>query len=217
MANSRGRRKQRRALREAGLRRPPPPPASPPPAQPPPSPSPSPYLGAIFRVLKRLPRWIYVSITVVVIIIGLMQSYPWLSIQKDESLDPTNPFQTKFSVSNDGYIPIFELSAVCVVGFETDHGIKVSNSTVHTNYFAWHLGHSDRATIPLDLVYRVPAAGIGAIGIANGEKIVSANMVIRISYSFFPFAVKNFRQSQSFSLRTAPFPQDGLPHWEFVH
>src|ERR1700732_580703 len=101
MANSKGRRKLKRMLQEAGLGSLLAIPAQP--TQPPASKS----------ILRRTLYCLYWFCSICAIAIGISQGYPWLRLERDYSLNPSNPFAQRWLLVNGGYIPLTDLDADC--------------------------------------------------------------------------------------------------------
>src|SRR5271163_3666205 len=106
MANSKDRRKRRRLKKET----------------PRPITSPLPETtekNKSVSVLKRIPRWFYLSLVVGTLLVTLLEGYPWLSLQKDDSLNSQNPYKTMFVAANDGYVLITDVDVSCIVSATT--------------------------------------------------------------------------------------------------
>ena len=198
MANSRGRRKLRRMLQEAGLTLPQPPPAKPPQQR----------FANIWVVLKKIPRWSYFFAGILAVLVGIVQGYPWLSIEEGYLLDPSNPYSELFVVKNTGYIPVTHLDALCNLNFTTNAGGEMRMAKPGFGFmfpdFADSLGHEDKRTPPC---FRV-------VGTSEGVK-EGATLVITITYSLWKFNARVFRRSQTFRFRSVS-ATDGSQHWEFL-
>ncbi len=131
-----------------------------------------------------------------------MQSYPWLSIQEGEFLDPHNPYTELFKVSNGGYIPLTNLSAACNESFESGP-IVMKNNTVFFPNFASYLGHDSATTIPCFAIVYAPKIPEGA------------KFEVRIEYAYYHINFKRFRRHQSFHFKSIK-GKDGLLHWLFL-
>jgi hypothetical protein len=55
-----------------------------------------------------------------------MQAAPSLGLQKDESLNPNNPYKTMFAVVNHGYVPATNIEVDCNFSFDSN-GIRARN------------------------------------------------------------------------------------------
>src|ERR1700683_16890 len=113
MANSRGRRKLRKQLQEAGLGS----------LLVLPSPIPAPKTPPFWkRVLAVGSAFLGVAGA----LITIAGSYPWLSVDRGDLIDPTNPFSELFEVRNDGYIPVTHLDALCVANFSSSGNTHIT-------------------------------------------------------------------------------------------
>jgi hypothetical protein len=155
---------------------------------------------------KRLPKWLYYCAVILSIAITLLTSYPWLHIEKDSSLNTTNPFSQYFVIVNGGYIPLTGLDAEC--GFSTELKSKASGeiSDGHDIWrgFAHSLPKDGRATIPCRPIW-------------SGKDIHSpdgAIFEIKITYAYYHFNLGFLRRSQDFHF-TSIAGSDGSRHWQY--
>jgi hypothetical protein len=158
--------------------------------------------------LRRIPAWGWLCVVVLATAITLLEGYPWLSVQEGERLDPSNPFSELLLVSNEGYVPLVHLDALCQLNLTFENG-----QWMHTGPqggflfedFSEYLGHGNRATIPC---FRSLDTG--------GRKIKpGATLTVRLSYAFPGLNLRFLRRSQSFRLKSV-VGVDGLPHWTFM-
>jgi hypothetical protein len=196
MANSRDRRRLRRMLQEAGLSMPPPSPA------PPQKPISTPFL-------KRIPGWVYLVVVAFSVVITLLEGYPWLSIQRDESFDSANPFATTFYVANEGYIPLTDLDADCNPEMPDTHLKFLSNSFIFPNFSHW-LAHSDKATVPCFAAFNTFRKPPDAL-----KETRNPGLEIRVVYAFLHINLKLLRRSQTFRFKGV-VADDGLVHWIYI-
>ena len=193
MANSKGKRKLRRMLQEAGLSlplRPPTQPAAP----------------TSTLLWKRIPKWLYGCAVILTIAITLLTDYQWLHIEKDSSLNPTSPFSQFLVIANGGYIPLTGLDAEC--GFSTELKGKVSGeiSSGHDIWrgFAHSLPHDGRATVPCRPIW-------------SGRDVQfpdGAIFEINITYAYYHLNLGFLRRSQDFHF-TSIVGSDGSQHWQY--
>jgi hypothetical protein len=145
----------------------------------------------------RAVRFVGSALAVVGLIIGLLQVYPWLSIQEGAMLNPGNPYSELFTISNQGYIALTDLDARCTINLATPHG-SISNSGATYTNFAGYLSHGIPATIPC---FRM----ISATQIASGSRLD-----VTISYAFYHLA--GLRRHQTFHFQNI-VGSDHIPHW----
>jgi hypothetical protein len=109
-----------------------------------------------WKIWKRIPAWVYFFVVTLSVLITLLEGYPWLSIEKDELLNPLDPYSQMFYVINGGYVPTTEMEVTCAPDFMTSRAIGVTGGG-----FRWagtdipYLGHGDKATLPC---FRFPAS-----------------------------------------------------------
>jgi hypothetical protein len=135
MASSKGRRTIRRSLQEVGL-------------------------GWLLKTTpeslgrKPIPFWKKISTTgyavlgFLALLIALEQGYPWLSLQKDESLDPSKPYSTMFLVTNTGYFSATDVDVNCKLSFLTPGDNRFIDNTVEFPNSAFELAHGGYFTVP---------------------------------------------------------------------
>jgi len=189
MANSRGRRKLRRMLQEAGLGSLLKPPSSVP-------------IAGSTRFFKRIPRWVYACAAVFAIAVTLLQAYPWLSLQQSGFLDASNPYSEMFDLVNDGFIPIANLDAVCTNQDAQLGAVHYGNNSLMVTHFADYLWHDGRVTAPCFHLFEVTGARFKS----------GAKFKIEIIYAFWLFDYPRLRRSQSFYFESVAGP-DGAHHW----
>lgn len=190
--NSHERRQLRRMLREAGLGPPPPPPP------PPPTPQPKKPHFAL-RVLGKIPKWLYAMAAGLAVFVGLFSLFPWLSIQQDFSFDPTNPYQTSFSLENNGYAPITNIHVECWLNFDVSQNVYVHDGTAKFD-LPGSLYYKHRISLPCNFIY----------GLTN----VKGGAQLRVSVWYRVFHV-DAHSPQRFSFKASRSP-DGTYHWEYI-
>ncbi len=147
---------------------------------------------------RKLPRWLLSVFSVLVAGVGLLILYPSLSINQDYSIDTVFPYNTSFSVTNDGFWPIADLSVICGADFTmlpwpTNHPDK-SSMDLHTETseykdFPRLLAYKHRITVPCN--HNV---------IANGHRIApGAKLQIKTTYRL---AWTNLKVHETFEFRT---------------
>jgi len=160
-------------------------------------------------IWKKGPRSLWAILSVGAILVGLFVLYPSLSINEDYSFDAFFPYNSSFSIINEGYWPIADLSATCSANFTmrpwtTDPSDK-SGMNLHTedNHkdFSKQLRYKQRVTLPCN--HNV---------VANGHRIdPGAKLKITVSYRFIGTKV---RRSQSFNFRTV-MGWSGQSYWQY--
>ena len=158
-------------------------------------------------VWKLVTRWSAATIAFLAAVSGLYAAYPWLSVQKDELLDPSNQFSEMFVVKNDGYIPTTDMEVLCVPFFETSKhvafdGIAQRWPTFNISY----LGHDGFATLPC---FQIPEV-LSNFGTPKG----TSRLIIEIRYAYYHLNTRRLRRSQSFEFVSTP-NANGVQHWMF--
>jgi hypothetical protein len=151
-----------------------------------------------FTFLKKIPRLAWALFSPIVAMISLYALYPTLTINQDYSIDTIFPYNTSFSITNEGLWPITDLSVVCAGDFimlpwTTDPSDK-SSMNLHTatsefRDFPKILMYKRRITLPCN--HNV---------IANGHRIApNAKLQIKTSYRI---AGTNFTMHKTFEFST---------------
>ncbi|HEX4007679.1 MAG TPA: hypothetical protein VHX60_16010 [Acidobacteriaceae bacterium] len=159
----------------------------------------------------KVPRWLWASASALLaVVVGLHALYPSLSINDDYSFDQMFPYNTSFSISNEGIWPITDVSATCGADFTmlpwtTDPNDK-SKMDLHTEddnhaNFAHELNYRERVTLPCN--HNV---------VANGHRIApGARLTITVSYRL---KGTGFRHSQTFKFQTVA-GWNGQQFWQY--
>jgi hypothetical protein len=183
MANSRGRRKARRMLQEAGLW-PPPKRLAPPPAE-----QHAPFWKRIVAGLSGL-------LALFATLVTLAYGYPWLSIEEGGLLDSNNPYSELWTVTNHG-IPIWPVEALCITSFTTSRGLSVQDNRFITSV-ALYLGHEQSATAPCFNSAEVHPGGQRQrlVGASIDDTVRSGSLIIIVSYGIL--GLKRWPRHQTF-------------------
>jgi hypothetical protein len=142
--------------------------------------------------------------------VGLYGFSPTLSISQDYSIDTIFPYNTSFSIINEGFWPIADLSVLCAADFTmlpwtTDPSDK-SSMDLHTETseykdFPELLAYKHRITLPCN--HNV---------VANGHRIApNAKLHIKTTYRI---AGTNFRLHKNFEFRTVE-GWHGQQFWQY--
>jgi hypothetical protein len=81
-------------------------------------------------------------------------SYPILSVAQDYTFDFSNPYNSSFSVTNEGYLTAHDLTAICVSDFAIEASSQSTQpplpltTTTDERQFAQSLEYKHRASIP---------------------------------------------------------------------
>lgn len=153
-------------------------------------------------VWKKIPKWLWGGLVSLSVIIALVQGYPWISLQEGALLNPSNLYSELFTITNQGYIPLTELSAACVVNYDDPH-THFSNSGARFGNFARYLGHGSTVTIPCFMT-------IGARSVPSG-----ARLDVIVGYAFSHLNLDILRRDQSFHFQVIT-GTDGSQHWIFL-
>jgi len=174
-----------------------------------PSPFPSPG-QTNRRTWEKIPRGLWTILSVFVAIVGLFALYPSLSVNEDYSFDTMFPYNTSFSITDEGFWPIADLSVSCSADFvmrpwPIDPSDK-SSMTLHTGPveykdFAKALYYKRRLTLPCN-----------HNSIANGHRIdPDAKLHIKTTYRL---AGTNVVLHKTFEFRTVE-GWHGQQFWQY--
>jgi hypothetical protein len=162
------------------------------------------------RMWKKIPRWLWAIFSIFAAMVGLATLYPWLSINEDYAFDTTFPYNTSFSITDEGLWPVTDLSVVCSADFimlpwTTDPSDK-SSMDLHTQNseykdFPKILIFKNRITLPCN--HNV---------IANGHRIApDAKLHIKTTYKL---AGTNVILHKTFEFRTVE-GWHGQQFWQY--
>jgi hypothetical protein len=142
--------------------------------------------------------------------LALIEAYPYLDIQKDDSLSATNPYRTMLVARNGGWIPISSVVVDCKAdtnGARFDLSDADTKLPVHGTF--WHDGKftlgCERSIEQLEI-----PGGNNFIVLPRGSQFESAELRVSIHYSFLIFG----QRTQLFHL-TGQRADDGTLHWSF--
>jgi hypothetical protein len=124
-ANSRERRQLKRLLLRLGL----PPKEGVPSLPKPPQPQP---------LWKSISKKVYAALTLLGLFVTFFVLWPWLSLDKSGSLDPSNALKTLFFATNEGFLPLTDLTVTCLVTARANsRGITINAPPVtqHPSHF----------------------------------------------------------------------------------
>lgn len=163
----------------------------------------------LLKAWKSIPSSIRWSVVTLTALITLLQGFPWLSIEEQSFLNPSNPYSQMFKVVNTGYIPITSVTAKCKSSFtangSTIRNINLDSLAISHSNFADYLAHEGAATIPCfdDIVLNDVRTSKGA------------TLEIEVTYAFYHVNLHFLRKSQIFRFQTA-VGGDGNSHWVYV-
>jgi hypothetical protein len=129
--------------------------------------------------------------------------YPWLSISEDHSYNQTNPFDTQFSVTNEGFIPATHLTAICDSAFAWQNlDDPAKNFPLHTTAtyaeFSSILHYKGKYSLPCNRNV-----------VTNGHPL-TADSFLNITITYKLLAI--LPRSQVFHFRTIRW-WNGTYHW----
>ena len=147
MGSSRNRRKVRRELQSVGMW--PPPQVPPATAVVQANAAPASSESLLGRGAKRL--WGIFSAAV--LLFGVFSTfYPWLSIEDGVFMNPRQPFEVVFPITNSGWLSATKLSGGCTENFRLEsaeiHDSRSENNTIGVNRLASSLPHLHKAFLP---------------------------------------------------------------------
>lgn len=161
---------------------------------------------------RQVPKWAWTTLSAIALLVGLFALYPSLSINEDYSFDNIFPYNSSFSITNEGFWPISDLSAVCSAEFTMRPWPARDGST---NESQMHLRTTDDAhkdfTKLLKYKQRVTLPCNHNV-VANGHLIdPGATLNIIVTYRFYGTGI---RRSQIFNLRTVA-GWNGQSFWQY--
>jgi hypothetical protein len=148
----------------------------------------------------------YICVAALSILITLLEGYPWLSVQQNDYLDPTDPYSQMFSVTNQGYIPLTDIAVHCTPNFHTSTFFTWQDVDMLFPDTASQLAHAETVTLPCFKIFR-------DLWLGRGPVIPGATLRIDIEYAFYHLNMKTLRRSQSFWVRSVA-GKNNSQHWE---
>src|SRR5437879_2758645 len=67
---------------------------------------------------RRIPGWIKGVVVLATLVVTMLEGVTSLSVDENGLLVPRNPYSTLFSVTNNGYVTVTDLDALCHANFE---------------------------------------------------------------------------------------------------
>ncbi len=164
-------------------------------------------------MLKEIPRSAWAAFGAILsVVVGILSLYPALSINEDYSFDTMFPYNSSFSITNEGFWPISDLSATCSADFVMRpwpsplHPNDKSSMNLQTRDdeykdFAKKLIYKGRVTLPCN--HNV---------VANGHYIdPGAKLNVIVTYRFLG---THIRRHQTFNFRTVR-GWNGQSYWQY--
>jgi hypothetical protein len=149
---------------------------------------------------KRIPKGVYAAICGLAVLVGLLVLYPWLSLEQGERLRPMDPFGIVLNVSNDGYIPMTDVSVVCAFDMVDEMGNTFTDVSGRFGHVAKSLPFRHRLSLPC----------FKAVSL-EGVRPRQVKLKAIVSYDIWHFP---FRRTQEFILKGEPDSR-GEWHWLF--
>ena len=170
------------------------------------------------------PKWRVIALRILIYVVGVpslivggLQLLPRLSVVPQDSLDARNPFLAPFVISNDGYITLYGLQAICspryvqLVGIDGKGGqiilqtpgqdVDETGGFTNPNFVAAKLPPSNKMTFPCQMA--LPN------DFPNNLKVGRADIAYLVTYHVFGISWKH-RHINHFSLSR---DSNGSYHW----
>ncbi len=117
-----------------------------------------------YRVLS----WAWKALLAAVALVGFAYQFrPEIAVDKDVSLNPSDPFSTQFQITNKGRLSVYDLQFSCVLNSEQFRGfysgnnlgqekvpVLASNSSVTKNCSIQASGFQEKSELFFDVTYR---------------------------------------------------------------
>lgn len=162
-----------------------------------------------------IPRLVWGAVLAVATLVSI---YPWLSVQRDDSLDQSSPYATMFVISNSGYIHATDVNAECVISFEgSTQNVKnmhVSNERFGFEKFAERLSHNKPVTLPCFKSTEMMASGMYGLGLEK-PALRKASLEIKVDFAFPYIRWKWMRQYKAFNFEGV-LGADNIWHWKVL-
>jgi hypothetical protein len=160
--------------------------------------------------------------------ITLLEGYPWLALQRDDSLDPHNPYKTMFLISNEGYFTATNIEVSCQYDFWATAGVGHaggkrgpfrSEGNLFTAAIRGSLTHGQSTHLPCVHVLSmndkpVISEPFSTFMIPADAEFERAEMTAVVRYSIFGIDFRKIRLQKTFRL-TALRATDGSYRWDY--
>jgi hypothetical protein len=148
----------------------------------------------LWATLQAVPGLVYLSCGVLATAAGVLAFYPWLSLDRGESLRPYDPFGTILNLTNEGLLPLRDIGVNC----KTDligEGFTFNNVNSGQEHFSESLTFKHKLSLPC--------------GIQVDPPITRVTLEVSVSYKIWYIPG---RRRQSFSM-TGAKDSEGRWHW----
>ncbi len=159
----------------------------------------------IIATLRKAARVVSIIALLIGLSAAILQHLPRISVIPSSSLDPSNPFATPFTVSNDGYLDVYNATIVCNLKY-----VKDANENTVVGPFPVY----GQTTLARDLAPGFPVTvpcNFPSRGAAVLFEAPIATAKISISVQFRP-AFLPWRRSRAYNFFMARDNQ-GQIHW----
>ena len=149
--------------------------------------------------LRKIPKSIYFFFSLFVALVGLLALWPWLSIEQAQRLRPKDPFGIILNVSNEGYLPLTNISVSCNFNLKTSGGAVIQNATVDFEHVSETLAYKHKLSLPCTRAANIEVP------------LKEVDLKVKISYKIWVFPA---RRIQEFSFVGTPDSR-GAWYWLF--
>ncbi len=156
-------------------------------------------IGQLWPVLRKVPGWLKSAVGFLLIVGSLMKFYPWLSLQKGERLSSNEPFGLVLNVTNDGYVPIRNVSVTCRASIDTKN-IKIGSESLTIKGLVKSLNPGRSVSLPCDQILKSDLPYSSS----------TVEMHIEVSYDLWRIPL---RRKQSFAVRGS---RDYKGEWQWL-
>src|SRR5260370_22585063 len=148
----------------------------------------------------KIPKGLYAGIGAAALLVGFFVLYPWLSLEQGERLMPIDPFGVVLNSSDEGYLPLRDISVDCNADMITSSGGSLKNNTASFEHFSESLSFKHKLTLPCFRAF-----------VVVGVPLKMVDLRVFVSYNIWRIPG---RRTQSFTLKGVE-DASGEWHWLF--
>jgi hypothetical protein len=130
-------------------------------------------------------------------LLALFVLYPWLSLELGDRLNDKDPFGIIMNASDEGYLPLTDVSVMCYIDLETTSGNVFKNGATGYDHIAKSLSYKHKLSLPC------------GIKVNTGIKKVDLRVLVSYNIWFIPG-----RRTQDFFL-VGVIDSEQNWHWLF--
>ncbi|MBS1801883.1 MAG: hypothetical protein JST28_00875 [Acidobacteria bacterium] len=157
------------------------------------------------------------AVVVLATVITMLEGYPWITLQKDDSLVPTNPYKFLFYITNEGYFPATNVDVSCSSSFRASNG-NVFRDNIGQDSIAGPIWHSQKRFLRCTQVLQIgnePTLHTFTLAHSrNPTDVIEADMAVTVSRAICWINIRPLRVVSTFHMH-AVRKNDGTFQWTY--